>query len=74
MFKYYHSRGMKMSNLEFCVEYSRDKPIADFVQQMTEHRKQATRDGNKELQMLYKVCKFQFRLYHMIYVILLYPY
>ena len=55
MFKYYHSRGMKMSNLEFCVEYTRDKPIADFVQKMTEHRKQATRDGNKELQMLYKV-------------------
>ena len=55
MFCYYHSRGLKMSNLQFCVEYTKDKPIANFVQTMTEHRKQATRDGNKELQACYKL-------------------
>ena len=55
MFKYYYDRGMKISNLQFCVEFTKDKPMAEFVQKMTEHRKQATRDGNDELQMLYKV-------------------
>ena len=55
MFKYYYDRGMKISNLQFCVEFTKDTPMADFVQKMTEHRKQATRDGNDELQMLYKV-------------------
>ena len=55
MFKYYFDRGMKISNLQFCVEYTKDAPMASFVETMTEHRKQATRDGNDELQMMYKV-------------------
>ena len=44
-----------MSELEYVVEFSRDKPLKDFVDTMTNNRIQATKDGIDELAQLYKV-------------------
>ena len=44
-----------MNNIEYVVEFSRDKPLAEFVDKMTKNRIQATRDGIDELAQLFKV-------------------
>ena len=44
-----------MNNIEYVIEFSRDKPLAEFVDKMTKNRIQATRDGNDELAQLFKV-------------------
>lgn len=43
------------SNIEFVVEYNRDRPLKDFVETMTRNRMQATKDGIDALSQLYKV-------------------
>ena len=55
VFKYYKTRGLIMSDIEYVVEFSRDKPLKDFVDTMTNNRIQATKDGIDELAQLYKV-------------------
>ena len=57
VFKYYHQRGMLLTNVEYVVQYSYDRPLADFVSKMTQCRIQATRDNLDELAQLYKVFK-----------------
>jgi len=44
-----------MNNIEYVIEFSRDKPLANFVDKMTKNRIQATRDGIDELAQLFKV-------------------
>ena len=44
-----------MSNIEYMVEFQRDEPLKDFVNEMTQNRIQATKDGIDELAQLYKV-------------------
>ena len=43
------------SNIEFVVEYNRDRPLKEFVETMTRNRMQATKDGIDALSQLYKV-------------------
>ena len=55
VFQYYYRRGLQLSNVEYVIQYSRDRPLADFVQKMTDCRIKATRDNQEELAQLFKV-------------------
>ena len=48
-----------MNNVEYVIEFSKDKPLAEFVDKMTKNRIQATRDGIDELAQLFKVSFWQ---------------
>ena len=63
VYKYYHQRGLIMSNIEYVVEFQRDEPLKDFVNQMTQNRIQATKDGIDELAQLDKVSSIFNALY-----------
>ena len=54
-FQFYHSVGMKLSNIKYVIEYSPCKPLKKFVDEVTECRKQAVLANQKELQEIYKV-------------------
>ena len=53
---FYMSKGMVLSNLIVAIEYNRDKPLASFVDLVTERRKEATRLQDNNLQNTYKLC------------------
>ena len=52
---FYHKLGIKLSNLSMAIEFERDRPFANFVNQITSERKKATRTGNKPLQNIWKL-------------------
>ena len=52
---FYHELGIELSNLTMAVEFEKDYPFADFVNQITEERKKATRMQNKPLQDIFKL-------------------
>ena len=54
-FLFYHKQGMILDNFSIVVEYQRDKPLKQFVECVTEHRKQATIDKDESKQQLYKL-------------------
>ena len=54
--KYYIDKGMILSNLQLALEYNQDKPLAPFVDLVTEKRKEATRMRDNNLQNTYKLC------------------
>ena len=53
--QFYLKKGIKMTNLRLAVEYYRDKPLAKFVNLVTEKRKEATRIKDDHLQNTYKL-------------------
>ena len=55
LYLFYRKIGMKMSNLGWAIEYTKDTPVKNFIDTMTQHRKDAERDGNKALVALYKL-------------------
>ena len=55
LYLFYRKIGMKMSNLRWAIEFTKDKPVKHFIDTMTQHRKDAERDGNKALVTLYKL-------------------
>ena len=52
---FYHKLGMELSNLTLAIEFEKDCPFADFVNQITDERKKATRANNKPLQDIFKL-------------------
>ena len=46
---------MLLTNLTLAVEYTKSKPLADFVHTVTENRKEATRRGDENLQNTWKL-------------------
>ena len=54
--QFYISKGMILSNLKIAIEYSKDQPLAAFVNLVTEKRKEATRIRDNNLQNTYKLC------------------
>ena len=44
-----------MTDIEYVVEFSRDKPLKEFVDIMTKNRIHATKNNIDELAQLYKV-------------------
>ena len=55
MARFYFDIGIEISNLTWALEFEKDRPFADFVNQITEERKKATRAGNKPLQNIWKL-------------------
>ena len=55
LYLFYHRIGMKMTNLKWAIEFTKAKPVKNFVQTMTNHRKKAEREGNKALVELFKL-------------------
>ena len=53
--KFYLERGLILTNLTLAVEYTKSKPLADFVHIVTENRKEATRRGDQNLQNTWKL-------------------
>ena len=53
--KFYLEKGLELSNLTLAIEYTRSKPLAKFVDTVTEKRKQATRLGDSNLQNTWKL-------------------
>ena len=53
--KFYLAKGLKLTNLKLAVEYNRDKPLSNFVNMVTEKRKEATRLNDDHLQNTYKL-------------------
>ena len=52
---FYHKLGLELSNLTMAIEFEKDRPFADFVNQITAERKKATRMKNKPLQDIFKL-------------------
>ena len=52
---FYHQLGLELSNLTMAIEFEKDRPFADFVNQITAERKKATRMKNKPLQDIFKL-------------------
>lgn len=55
LFLFYEKIGMKMSNLQWAVEFTKDTPCRQFVEKMTDLRKKAEREGNSALVELFKL-------------------
>ena len=55
LFLFYEKIGLKMSNLKWALEFTKDTPCRSFVEKMTACRKKAERDGNKALVELFKL-------------------
>ena len=55
LYLFYRKIGMKMTNLRWAIEFTKDTPVKNFIETMTQHRKDAERDGNKALVTLYKL-------------------
>ena len=53
--KFYMDKGMLLTNLTLAVEYTKSKPLANFVHTVTEQRKEATRRGDQNLQNTWKL-------------------
>ena len=53
--KFYLKIGVKLSNITEALEYECDTPLANFVNTVTEQRKQATRTNNSALQNVFKL-------------------
>ena len=53
--KFYIEKGMQLTNLTLAIEYTKSKPLADFVNTVTEKRKEATRKGDQNLQNTWKL-------------------
>ena len=70
VFQYYHRRGLKLTNVEYVIQYSRDRPLAEFVNKMTECRIKATRDKQEELAQLFKVFDSLINIRQIIYRLL----
>ena len=52
---FYHKMGVELSNVTMALEFEKATPLADFVNQVTDERKKATRSGNKPLQNIWKL-------------------
>ena len=55
LFLFYDKIGLKMSNLQWALEFTKDTPCRSFVEKMTDLRKKAERDGDGALVELYKL-------------------
>lgn len=55
LFLFYEKIGLKMSNLQWALEFTKDTPCRSFVEKMTDLRKKAERDGNGALVELFKL-------------------
>ena len=55
LFKFYKKIGMKITNLQLAIQYSKDKPLKKFIEKMVECRKQADRNKQKDLVQIYKL-------------------
>lgn len=55
LYLFYRRVGMKISNLRWAIEYTADTPVKNFIETMTQHRKDAERVGNKALVALFKL-------------------
>lgn len=55
LFLFYEKIGLKMSNVQWALEFTRDTPCRSFVEKMTDLRKKAERDGNAALVELFKL-------------------
>ena len=53
--RFYMNMGMELSNLSLAIEFKKSKPLANFVDTVTEKRKQATRLGDDHLQNTWKL-------------------
>ena len=53
--RFYLEMGMELSNLTLAIEYTKSKPLAKFVETVTEKRKEATRLGDDHLQNTWKL-------------------
>ena len=53
--KFYMSLGVKLTNITEALEYECDKPLENFVNSITEQRKEATRTNNTALQNVFKL-------------------
>ena len=54
--KFYLEKGLVISNLKLAIEYNKDQPLAEFVQLVTDKRKEATRKKDSNLQNTFKLC------------------
>ena len=55
LLKIYHNWGMKITNLQFALEYQRGYPMKKFVEKVTANRIQATLDKDTIKQNLWKL-------------------
>ena len=46
---------MIISNVKLVVQYSKDRPLQNFINKMVECRKEADRKGHDDLVQLYKL-------------------
>ena len=53
--KFYMEKGMELTNLTLAIEYTRSKPLANFVETVTNKRKEATILGDNNLQNTWKL-------------------
>ena len=53
--RFYMEKGLTLSNLSLAIEYTKSKPLAGFVNTVTERRKEATRRGDQNLQNTWKL-------------------
>ena len=53
--KFYLEKGLELSNLTLAIEYTKSRPLANFVETVTEKRKEATRIGDQHLQNTWKL-------------------
>ena len=53
--KFYLEIGVRLSNITEALEYECDTPLANFVNTVTEQRKEATRTNNSALQNVFKL-------------------
>ena len=53
--RFYLEKGMELTNLTLAVEYTKSKPLANFIETVTKKRKEATRIGDQNLQNTWKL-------------------
>ena len=68
--KFYMNLGVKLTNITEALEYECGKPLENFVNSITEQRKEATRTKNTALQNVFKLVanRFLFLIYIMCYL------
>ena len=55
LFKFYKEVGMELTNVTLVIEYSKDRPLKQFIDKMVQCRKDADRANQKDLVQIYKL-------------------
>ena len=55
MVRFYMDHHMEICNIRYCIEFTRDKPLKNFVETVTKKRIKATHEKKDSLQLLYKL-------------------